>query len=783
MVANVFAARIPVWRTCMVVLLLVGLFACQAAASTYITSMVVTNRPDCVRICVQGTAPLQMSPLQSSRYVGFQFAGRLTAKGGFVSIHSGRIYSVRYSRFRENPPLSRVVLNTSGTLDYSTEWSSDRTQVTISVWKFGAKPTVSVPEKPVARRPIATATAPVSDLPVLPPAEISGPQGSDPGTPDPEPVRLAAAPMRIAGPASSAPISIAQVTSLTARSTALVQPVRIARVPDAPVRMAQATIAPVVLAATEKRVSLNFLGADINDVLKALASQSGENIVASKDVKGEVTVSLSDVTLEEALDYVAKLSGFGYTKSNGTYLVGSKDSLKQMRSVEAGQNELEFIWLQYASAVDVKNLLNASYPQLQVSLLGQRGQESEPKPQAATRTSLFSETSWMREAPPSSDLVALSGSRAMIEEAKTLITRIEDSIRQQKEMARKWIDGKQRGCYKVKYANPAQLAQTLTALVPSVAVAFAPANDWELVGFKSVKAGEDGIPAVEREIRDPTNKNLWKDTDAATAKQAGDAKAGDASSGSQLTEATSRTLIILGNEEAVAKALATAADLDIKPPQISVEAKITSIDKSSAEQLGLKWNWGEFTKLEVSPSHWQRQPVAFGATLEAMITKGDAFILASPNLLCVEGKPGIFFVGDEMTYVSSVSASAGGEKTYNTSTARAGVSLTVVSSVSADGYITLYLHAEVSGLTLTTQGGVTLPTVSRRYTDQVVRVKSGSTIAIGGLIRNDEIDSMSKIPLLGDLPFFGKLFRHKETSSKKNEVVMFITASIVKDQE
>jgi type II secretory pathway component GspD/PulD (secretin) len=84
-------------------------------------------------------------------------------------------------------------------------------------------------------------------------------------------------------------------------------------------------------------------------------------------------------------------------------------------------------------------------------------------------------------------------------------------------------------------------------------------------------------------------------------------------------------------------------------------------------------------------------------------------------------------------------------------------------------------------LKLSVEQGVTLPVVSRRFTDHVVRVKDGATIVIGGLIRNDEIEQMSKVPLLGDLPFLGRLFRHTSKSSDHTEVVMFITASIVKD--
>ena len=76
---------------------------------------------------------------------------------------------------------------------------------------------------------------------------------------------------------------------------------------------------------------------------------------------------------------------------------------------------------------------------------------------------------------------------------------------------------------------------------------------------------------------------------------------------------------------------------------------------------------------------------------------------------------------------------------------------------------------------------MTLPTITRRYTDHVVRVKDNSTIVIGGLINDEEVKTMSKIPLLGDLPVLGHLFKHTSKTRGHSEVVIFITASIVKD--
>ncbi len=85
----------------------------------------------------------------------------------------------------------------------------------------------------------------------------------------------------------------------------------------APTRVVSARPAPSPVAAVpagEKRVSLDFVQADINDVLKALALQAGVNIATAADVKGSVTVSLNRVTLTEALDMVTGLSGFQYAR-------------------------------------------------------------------------------------------------------------------------------------------------------------------------------------------------------------------------------------------------------------------------------------------------------------------------------------------------------------------------------------------------------------------------------------------------------------------------------------
>jgi type IV pilus assembly protein PilQ len=93
------------------------------------------------------------------------------------------------------------------------------------------------------------------------------------------------------------------------------------------------------------------------------------------------------------------------------------------------------------------------------------------------------------------------------------------------------------------------------------------------------------------------------------------------------------------------------------------------------------------------------------------------------------------------------------------------------------------IRPEVSVVTsfLDVPGGGRLPQVARRYADTSIRVKDGETIIIGGLIREDDLKVVKKVPLLGELPILGFLFTNYKQNKTRNEVVIIITPRIVKD--
>lgn len=771
--ARTFGAAAAI-RVCVIALMLAGLSSACAASDKAITSVDVANQADRVVITVGANCALSVTPLVGSRgnYVGFQFPVKLAAKGRLVGIHNGRIYNVRFSNFRSNPPLTRIVVNTSAHVDYSTEWGEGKKRLIITVWKHGAKkrpetaepaaaparspqsgPPVSKSFQPMPVQPAKTVTQPApkpepeAEATVQAKVEVKGyaEANPEPAPPATEPVAADPAPATTAAIASAPAATDEPAAAQPAAVGSGPAPVHTPRTVEARATMARLTPLAAEPVRAERTVSLNFLGADIQDVLKALSVQSGENIVASKDVTGNVTVSLSDVTVEKALDYVARLSGYGYTREGDTYLVGSTDSLRSLVSAEPDEPKVEVVALNYAGVDDTMNVLKAQFPDLKVTRSG--GDKSDKGSKAGT----------------AGGVIVLSGTEKTLSDAKQLVAQVDDSMRS-------LVGGVKTEIYRLRYASATEMVSALSALVPNVSIALAPSDGFDLTAPESVKLdrGDSGGGSTV--------------SHSETRKRADDI-------------GRVRALVIEGSEAAVDKAMALAAKLDIRPPQIKIDAKVTSLTESGEKKLGLSWDWGPFAKFESytrpdeddlttnvnrATKQWIRQPWNFAATLDALIKEGEGQLLAAPSMMCMEGKPGIFFVGDEVRYIVLVQQTTTGQNII-TETANVGVQLRVAGEVTPEGEITLNIHPEVSVLQLEKDQatGITLPIITRRFTDHVVRMKSGETIVIGGLIRDEELEILSKVPILGDLPVLGKLFRHKSTTRNHSEVVMFITATIL----
>ena len=188
----------------------------------------------------------------------------------------------------------------------------------------------------------------------------------------------------------------------------------------------------------------------------------------------------------------------------------------------------------------------------------------------------------------------------------------------------------------------------------------------------------------------------------------------------------------------------------------------------------------------------------FTAFIELLKTQGDVQVLSSPQISTVNNQKAVikvgkdeFFITDVESNTSTTTATATTQSNVELTPFFSGVALDVIPQISESGEIILHIHPTVSTVTekikdISISSGtslsVPLAVSTIRESDSIIRAKSGQVVIIGGLMQNSVEERVSKVPLLGDIPLLGALFRHTQEVAKKSELVILLKP-IVMDSE
>ncbi|HLO26992.1 MAG TPA: pilus assembly protein N-terminal domain-containing protein [Geobacteraceae bacterium] len=187
---------------------------------------------------------------------------------------------------------------------------------------------------------------------------------------------------------------------------------------------------------------------------------------------------------------------------------------------------------------------------------------------------------------------------------------------------------------------------------------------------------------------------------------------------------------------------------------------------------------GSYSPLDAFTAGVSYFPGGVGAVIQALATKNLAKILAEPNLLVKSGQKGEFLVGSKIPY--NIVTSTGGTATTSIYFVDVGIKLNFAPVVQENGLIALNIDpAEVSTIqgTLQVNG---YPIIDTRSVKTFAELKDGESLVLGGLLTENTIKTMSKIPILGDIPILGALFRSTSDDLEQKELVFFITPKVVK---
>jgi general secretion pathway protein D len=157
-------------------------------------------------------------------------------------------------------------------------------------------------------------------------------------------------------------------------------------------------------------------------------------------------------------------------------------------------------------------------------------------------------------------------------------------------------------------------------------------------------------------------------------------------------------------------------------------------------------------------------------------------VLSSPSLMVLDNRTATLQVGDQVPVVTQTAVSTidPDAPIVNSVELRdTGVILKVTPRVNEGGRVMLDIEQEVSDVVETRTSGIDSPTIQQRKIKTSVAVDNGETIALGGLIRDKVTDGETKVPLLGDIPAIGELFRSTTQRNERTELVVLITPRVV----
>lgn len=411
--------------------------------------------------------------------------------------------------------------------------------------------------------------------------------------------------------------------------------------------------APTALTSLEL-ISLNVKAAEMPNVLRLLAKQTNLNIVASKDVSGIVTASLTDVTIKEALDTIVSANGLDYLIRGDIILI------KPREKFELPDLETKVYRLKYIDASNLKSTVG----------------------------------------------------HVLSQNAKI----------------------------QVFYGN-----------------------------FNPTAQGSGG------EGEQPSPQSASKER--------------------------SSVLIITDTPEHLAQVDAMIEALDVPRPQIMIEAKLIEISPQSEEQLGINWSksinaqiFREVLLPSGTPSRYIAEvpltggninygTLTFGeynAVLDFLSSRTNSKLVSNPRILTMDNQEALISVGTTFP-IPQINRGLGGQGDIVTFEYRdVNIALRVTPHVSEDETITLYVNPEVEEVIGEVAAGDNVaPITSKRTVETVVHLTNNETMVIGGLIRENRRDTVSKVWLLGDIPLIGNLFRHKDKSSQQTDLLIFITPRLV----
>ncbi|MBF0499876.1 MAG: hypothetical protein HQM09_07075 [Candidatus Riflebacteria bacterium] len=465
--------------------------------------------------------------------------------------------------------------------------------------------------------------------------------------------------------------------------------------------------------------SLDFRDTDVKDALRGLAGLVNLNLMLANDITGNITILFNDVTVEDAMNTILRSQNLAFSWDT---------TILRIYKAENAPLSTAIFPITNAIASDVKSIIDKT-------LTPSRGSS---------------------EIDPRTNSLIIKDTPNVIENIRNLLPQID--------IKETTVDIQTRPVTEVfylDYVDAVNLTGPINMVVPGASI------------------------------------QTYSSAQSSQAAAAGGAAGGGTPSAGRMD-----MMIITATQNSLDKIRELITKLDIAPIQVTIDAHIYEINLNEEERLGINWQKSipipgtteNAFSANIAPETSDAGGTGvfrfgslnvnqFTALLAMLKTHDFAKVLSNPVITTLNNRQANITVGQAISFISASNVNAQTGNVSNTvSQVNANITLLVTPSVTGNDEVFLNINPTISSvLGFTTLGGNATPNLSNRSAQTQVIVKNNHTIVIGGMIKTDKSDSISKVPFLGDLPGIGKMFQKKTSSETRTELIIFITPHIVRD--
>jgi len=508
--------------------------------------------------------------------------------------------------------------------------------------------------------------------------------------------------------------------------------------------------------------NMNFKNADLVDVLRAIAEVADVNLITDSSVSGTITVNLKNISFKKSLDLITKSRALDYRWDNNTVVVATPERLDSIYA----NIVTKFVEVNSSDFDNIGTIVKELYPETQITL------------------------------DPTRRQFILKGEKENIEEIKQTINRLDssqtmaeiESSKRTQELEAKEIEIYSES-YQVLNSELEDLQSKLRTVNSNLTYKINPLTETITIsGEESLVKEAISMARTYDQSLEPETRNIrvdYVDPEQITeivGKFYPDIKLH--------VNAKRKEIIINGAKNKLDNVVELIREINRPQYQVVIETRVEEISSEFSRELGIEHtgifdiiresdvsSGGENYKIEEIDFTW---PDIF----KALDTSSNTKTLASPKLMTLNGEEANLSILEEEPY-EVVTTDENGDKTSSWEYAEAGVELTFTPWITENNEIELKIAPTVSSFSKVVdsqsgEGESAPPAKKSRSVETTLRLKNDETFAVGGLIQTDSEGMITKIPLLGDLPLFGELFKFREPSDSTNELIIFVTPHIIK---